>query len=72
MIGNVRCKEGSGYAGNFRDLFRDCFQARLPFFRERIMIFTQVQLQSFDHADDLFLPNLLSTTERIFVRTIVK
>ena len=72
VIGDVRDGKRGADTRYACDFGGDAIEPAPPFFRQRIMIFLQVALQGFDHADDFFLADFLATAQRIFVRTVVE
>ena len=58
--------------GISRQLFRNSVQPRLPLFRQRVVVFFQINLKRLHHPDDFFLADFLTPPNRVFVRAVIQ
>src|SRR5712671_6138855 len=56
MVGNIGDIEGGADARNLGDFPRYEIKPPPPFFLQRLVVFLQIKLERFDHADDFLLP----------------
>ena len=72
MVGDGEGGEFGGHAGD-RFYFGDNqIETALPFGVEGLVVFVQIALEGFDHADDFFLAHFLTAAESVFVGAVVK
>src|SRR5215472_18704048 len=72
VIGDIGNKVGGGDSRQSANPTRNEFEAMLPFLRQLLLIFVQVEFQRFDHAYDFLFADFLTATDRVFVRTVVE
>ncbi len=72
MVGNIGDIEGGADAGNLGDFTGHEIKAAPPFFFQRIVIFLQIKLERFNHADDFLFAHFRATPQRVFMRAVIE